>query len=339
MPLLSPEKLERSIAKGERGGIFFLFGAEEFLKEEAAARIVNAHLDPATREFNLDQINGSEGTVETLASILQTPPMMAEWRVVVVRETQALAGSPRARAIIEALLDKDTPGLVVVLIGQIPDRSRAQFYEILKRKARAIEFTPLTSGDLPGWLMERAAARGVEMEPDAARALADAVGPEVGVLERELAKLHDFVGERTQIGMADVEAAVGRVARQNRWDWFDLVGAGKLAEARAGLPILLDARESGVGLVLGLGTHFLRLAIARAGGERALQNELPQHQRWLAGRLARQARYWTSEELTAALDDLLRADRLLKSASLSEEQILDELLLRIQVRQTTRAAA
>jgi DNA polymerase-3 subunit delta len=339
MPLLRPDKLSRSLAAGERGGVYFLFGDEEFLKEEAVTEIITAHLDPGTREFNLDQVQGSEGTVETLASILQTPPMMAEWRVVVVREVQALAGSARSRAVIEALLEREQPGLVVVLVGQIPERSRAQFYEALKRKAKAIEFAPLASGDLPGWLMERSRTMGVELEPDAARALAAAVGSEIGVLERELAKLHDFIGDRRQVGIADVEAAVGQITRQNRWDWFDLVGDGRLAEARAALPVLFDARESGVGLVLGLGTHFIRLALAIAGGERALQNELPPHQRWLASRLVRQAKRWTPAALSAALDDLLRADRLLKSASLSEEQILDELLLRLQARSGARAAA
>jgi DNA polymerase-3 subunit delta len=339
MPLLSPEKLTRALAAGERGGVYFLFGSEEFLKEEAASRIINAHLDPATREFNLDQIHAAEGGIDSLASILQTPPMMAEWRVVVVREAQALAASARARAVVDSLLDRERPGLVVVLLGQIPERSRAKFYEDLKRKARAIEFAPLTGADLPGWLMERATLQGVELEPDAARALATAVGPEIGVLERELAKLYDFVGERRRIGVADIEAAVGVIMRQNRWDWFDLVGNARLAEARAALPVLFEARESGVGLVLGLGTHFLRLAIAAAGGERALQNELPPHQRWLAKRLVGQARHWTSGTLAAALDDLLRADRLLKSASLSEEQILDELLLRLQARGRASVAA
>jgi DNA polymerase-3 subunit delta len=339
MPLLSPDKLTRSLEAGERGGAFFLFGEEEFLKEEAAGRIVDAHLDPATREFNLDQFQGSEGSVETLASILQTPPMMAEWRVVVVREVQALAGSPRARSLIESLVERELPGLVVILLGQIPERSRAQIYELLKSKTRAVEFSPLTPGDIPGWLMERATAEGMELEPDAARALAAAIGPVVGVLDRELAKLRDFVGERRRIAAADVEAAVGRVTQQNRWDWFDLVGTGRLTEARAALPILFDAKESGVGLVLGLGTHFLRLALAADGGERALQNELPPHQRWLATRLARQARNWNAPALDAALDDLLRADRLLKSASLSEEQIVDELLLRLQARRGTAEAA
>lgn len=339
MPLLQPDHLSRLLDKGERGGVFFLFGTEEFLKEEAVTRIVEAHLDPATREFNLDQIDAAAGNIDTLASILQTPPMLAEWRVVIVRGVQALAGVPRARAVIEQLLERDAAGLVVILSGQIPDRSKAQFYEVLKRKARAIEFAPLTGGDLPGWLMDRARAAGVELVPDAARALTAAVGSEIGALERELAKLQDFVGARRRIELEDVENAVGKITHQDRWEWFDLVGSGRIAEARAALTALFDARESGVGLVLGLGTHFLRLALAAAGGENALQRELPPHQRWLAGRLARQARNWTATALDRALADLLRADRLLKSASLAEEQIIDELLLRLQALRLSRSHA
>lgn len=332
MPLLSPDKLARALAGGERGSVFFLFGEEEFLKEEAAARIIEAHLDPATRDFNLDQLRGTELDVETLASLLQTPPLMAEWRVVVVREAQALAGSPKTRAVIESLLERPVPGLVLLLLAQLPERSRAHFYEILKRKAKAVEFAPLAPGDVPGWLMDRARADGLELEPAAARALAVAVGTEMGVLDRELAKLRDFAGDRRRIGVPDVEAVVGRVPRQNRWEWFDLVGEAHFAKARSALPVLLDSGESAVGLVLGLGTHFLRLSIAAAGGEQALEAALPPHQRWLASRVGRQTRRWRPSALSAALDDLLRADRLLKSASLAEGQVMDELLLRLQAR-------
>jgi hypothetical protein len=35
-----------------------------------------------------------------------------------------------------------------------------------------------------------------------------------------------------------------------------------------------------------------------------------------------------------AVDDLLRADRLLKSASLDDRQVLEELLLRLELRAT-----
>ena len=229
-------------------------------------------------------------------------------------------------------------GAVVVLLASLPDRSKAQIWEKLKKKTTSVEFAPFAAADVPGWLIARAEEQGVEFETPAARALAGAIGTALGVLTQELAKLIDYVGERKRITKDDVAEIVGSVPRQNRWDWFDMVSDGRFAEARAGLHVLLDESESGVGLVIGLGTQFLRLAIVARGGERALGEVLPPHQRWLGKRLAKQARAWHPEALDRALGDLLRADRLLKSASLDERQIMEELLLRLQQRAQKAAA-
>jgi DNA polymerase-3 subunit delta len=338
MPLTSPDKLTRALESGRRGGVFFLFGEEEFLKEEAATAITAAHLDPATRDFNYDQLRGGDVEPETLASIASTPPMMAEWRVVIVRDTQLLAANARGRAAIESLLDRPARDLVLVFLATLPDKSKAQIYERLKKAATSIEFAGMSSADLPGWLVERARLRDVELETAAARALASAKGGELGVMIQELAKLADYVGERKRITTADVEAVVGAVPRQNRWDWFDLVSDLRFREARAGLAILLDSGETGVGLIIGLGTQFLRLGAAAAGGERGLAEALPQHQKWLAQRILKQARRWSTTAVEQAIEDLLRADRLLKSASLTERQVLEELLFRLEQRAGRRAA-
>jgi DNA polymerase III subunit delta len=337
MALTSPDKLRKALDAGRRGGTFFLFGDEEFLKEEAAAAITLAHLDPATRDFNYDQLRGADVEPQTVASIANTPPMMAEWRVVVLRETQALATNARGRAAVEALLDRPIPGLVLILVATLPDRSKAAFYERLKKETVAVEFPQLGAADLPGWLIDRVRERDIDINTTAARALA-ATGADLGALVQEIAKLADYVGSRKRITIEDVTAIVGSVPRQNRWDWFDMVGDARFRDARVALSVLLDANESGVGLVIGLGTHFLRLGIAAAGGERALGAALPPHQRWLAGRIAKQARRWDATGVEDAIDDLLRADRLLKSSSLNDRQILEELLLRMEQRTPRRAA-
>jgi DNA polymerase-3 subunit delta len=339
MPEVSSESLQRALREGERGGVFFLHGDEDYLKEELVAALVAAHLAPGERDFNLDELRGTEVTAETLASILQTPPMMAEWRVVVVRDAQGLAGSPTARGIVEAALERPVPGLTLVLTAQIPDGSRAKFYTALKKGAVSITLAPLSENDVPGWLMARAEADGLTLDADAAQAMAAAVGSNLGVLASELAKLREYVGDRATIERTDVERVVGAIPRVNRWQWLDGVAEGRFNEARRDLDAVLAAGDSGVGLVLALGAHFLRMALFLAGGEAALQAELPPRQRWLARKLARQARRWTPAALAAALDDLLRADRLLKSAPLGDYQIMDELLLRLRYRASRGEAA
>ena len=337
MPRLTPDSLQRSVRSGERGGVYFLFGDETFLKEAAATQLVEAHLDPATRDFNFDQLRGSDLDPETLASMANTPPMMSAWRVVLVREAHLLVGNARTRSVLEELLDNPPPEAAIILLAE-PGSSKAQFYERLKKETRSVEFAALSVDDAPGWLIQRADSAGIELEPEAARAMVSAIGAELGILMREMDKLSAYVADRRRITRADVEAVVGVIPRHNRWEWLDTVGEGRVAEARRALPALLDAGETGVGLVIALGTQFLRLNLAVAG-KRALEDALPKQQAWLANRLMQQARRWEPAALEGALDDLLRADRLLKSTGMPPQDILEELLLRLEARRQSLQVA
>ena len=175
---------------------------------------------------------------------------------------------------------------------------------------------------------------------DAARALVTAIGSHLGVLASELDKLASFAAGRDRITLEDVRAVGGYVPSVDRWAWFDLVGERRFEEAIRQLPELLESGESAVGLVAGIGSHLLRVAVAVAGGRDALEKQLPPNQRWLARRVGAAASEWTVPALDAALSDLLRTDRLLKSAPTTDRGAMEELLLRLATaREADRSAA
>jgi DNA polymerase-3 subunit delta len=257
--------------------------------------------------------------------------------VVVLREVEGLASSAKTRTALLEVAASPPPGLALILSCTVPQGSKAKLYKELRKNARAVEFQPLTAADVPGWLMARAREPfGVEIEVDAAQALGAAVGTNLGILTKELEKLVEFVGDKKKIGWADVEAAGTKLPSQDRWRWFDLVGDGRLDEALAALGVLMGQGESGVGLAIGMTTHFLRLGIVAEKGPRALEAALPPHQRWLARRLVGQAKRWESDEIDGALAGLLRLDRLLKSSPMPDEHLVEEWLLALLAR---RAAA
>lgn len=313
---------------GEPDGVYFLFGDDEYRREAATKVLMERALDPGTRDFNLDQLNGSEVTTEALASILATPPMMAPRRVVVLRGAEALAGSPTARKIVLDCAKSPPPGLVLILQATIPARSKARFYTDLRKKATAAEFPAVSMDEAPAWVVAWAREElEADVEIDAARALASAVGTELGLLTNEVRKLVTMVGVGAPVTVAAVERGGLKLPRQDRWAWFDLVGGRRMAEALEGLPVLLSQGESPVGLVIGLASHFLRLGVAREGGSRALESALPPYQRFLSRRLMGQARAWSGAELTDAVRRLERLDRLLKASSIPGEVLLEEWLL------------
>lgn len=338
MPQISYEQLNRTLRDRVPGGVFFFHGDEDHFREQAVAKVVAAYLDESTRDFNFDQLRGADVEAEWLASVVATPPMMAEWRVVVIRDAQGL--SPKAREVVERIAKKPEAGSILVLSAVIPSASKAKFYDDLKKAAVSVEFAPLDVNDAPGWLMDAAKSEhGVEMDSDAARALVAAMGTDLGMLLSELAKLVAYAGERKRVTVDDVRAVGGSIPRQDRWAWFDLIADRKMAEALAALPVMLEQGESGVGLVIGMGGVMLKLGIVCAGGQQALERELKPFQRWMARRIVPQARRWTLPEVDQALAELLRTDRLLKSASLNDRQAIEELLLRLWAIRPARSAA
>lgn len=338
MPSIKPGQLDRTLRDRVAGGAFFFSGDEDYLREEAVGKVVAAYVDPATRDFNFDQLRGADVTADDLASIVATPPMMAEHRVVVVRDAQGL--SVKAREVVEAVARKTDPGLILVVSAVIPGGSKAKFYDELKKHAVSVEYAPLSQDDAPGWVMETAREElGVEVEPEAARALVGGIGVNLGTLGSELRKLAAYAQDRKRVTLDDVRAVGGIIPRQDRWAWFDMISERRFREALEALPILLESGENGVGLVIGMGGQLLKVALVCAGGQQALERELKPFQKWMARRIVPVARKWTLPEVDQALCELLRTDRLLKSASLNDRQAMEELLLRLWAIGRQRAAA
>jgi DNA polymerase III subunit delta len=332
------DPLRSIVDQGARGGVFFLYGEDQHRKEEAARALVDAHLDAATRDFNYDVLSGSEVEVESFASILATPPMMAEWRVVLVQDAEAFAASPTMRTLALETAESPPPDLLLILVARIPEGSKAKFYKDLSRHANAVEFKAMSPDDVPGWLMAQAEERlDKPITPEAARALAAALGTDLGILSKELDKLAEVAGEDLEITLATVEVAGTRLPKQDRWEWFDMVGERRFGEAIEGLGVLLGQGESGVGLTVGLATHLLRLGVVVEDGTAALEPVLPRHQKWLARRLQGQAKRWSSDELDRALLGLRRVDRLLKASPLSDEHHMEEWFLALMTRQQVAA--
>ena len=328
----------RGPGRSKTGRVFFLTGEDQYRKDEESRSLVELHLDPATRDFNYDSVRGGETTMETLASLLGTPPMMAQWRVVVVREVEALASNSRARQLLLEVAGKPPPGLALILMATLPRGSEAKLYKDLRRLARSADFPEISANDVPGWLVDWTHRRLERtLTEDAARALGSAVGTDLGVLVQEVTKLASLVEEGAPIGLEAVKEAGTHIPVEDRWEWFDRVGRRDLNEALGGLGTLFGQGETGVGLVIGLATHLLRLGTAVVGGKKALDDLLPPHQRWLAPRLLQQARGWSAQELEEALLGLRRADRLLKSSGLSDRYILEEWILGLMARAGAKA--
>ena len=321
--------LRRVLAQGSTGGVFFLYGEDEHRKGEAAQALVDAHLDPGTRDFNLDVVQASEVSVEDLARILATPPMMAERRVIVVRGVEAFAGAARSRDLILRLVENPPSDLALILSARIPERSKAKFYQTLIKRAQSVEFAMITPDDVPGWLMEEATVRfGATMEPDAARALGQAIGADLGILSRELEKLTAVAGDEDRITLDHVRAAGTCLAEAGSLEVVRSRGGTAFPGSCNGCTSTLESGRKRCGSDCRTVDPPIENRLGgreRPGGPRGGASPSPEVA--VCGRSGRRPRDGNAGAIRSAVLGLLRVDRLLKASSLSDEHHLEEWLL------------
>jgi hypothetical protein len=116
MPAQAFDALFRALAKGELAPVYYLHGPEDILKDEAVRAILDRALDPAFRDFNLDQRSAGQLDPDALFALCTTLPMMAERRVVVLRDLEGLKRKPKLRAALLQYLGRPAPETVLVLV-------------------------------------------------------------------------------------------------------------------------------------------------------------------------------------------------------------------------------
>jgi len=329
--------------------VYYLFGDDDFLKDGASRDIIEAGVDAATRDFNLEVRRGHEIDAESLDALLSTPPMLAERRVVVIRDVDKLKKD--ARALLDHYLSRPASDSVLVLIA--PSGAKAD--KALVERAAAVEFATLDGVRLPKWIVYHAqAVLGRSISPDAVALLIEAVGSDLPQLSVELAKLASYCSESIdERAVADV---VGVRRGESLGDLLDAVAAKDAGTALALAPVVLQMPKTNVvSIIMALTTQTLALSYAAAAmasgvSSRALFPELmallkdtgayPMRP-WgeAVTSWVKHAPRWSAMELESALAVLLQADAALKDTRVSTpEQQLTTILLALCGSATRRAA-
>jgi DNA polymerase-3 subunit delta len=193
----------------------------------------------------LELLEGEDATPDAVAAALDSMTLALGRRFVMVDG-------------VERWKDKDLDGLTASVVGIAPDTTVAFFAredgrnrapERLHAAVRDVHGdinaeNSVKPWELPKWTIARAAEMGVELQPDAAKALIDHVGDRQQRLLRELEKLAlwaDTDGPAV-VDVVDVAELTASSAERRAWTVADALVAGDRAAATR---IYLQLREQG----------------------------------------------------------------------------------------------
>jgi len=351
-PAVDAKALRAAIKDLTFAPAYYFHGEDDYLKNEELRRLIDAAVDPATRDFNFETVRGADIDAEMLGSILGTPPMMADRRMIVIRDVNALKKD--ARAVLEAYLKSPAPDLVLVLLSS----SGVKVDKGLLGAASALEFEPLRGNRVPKWITYYVEHDlGSTITEGAVTLLQEAVGTDLAQLKVELDKTSSFTGGGA-INEAAVSAVVGVRPGETMGDFLDAVAQRDAGRALGMITTVLEQpKSSAVTMIMALTSQMLVIGWGQAARARGtppgrLSNELftllKESGSVFTGRswgefvstCARASDTWTAEAIDEALAALLDCDSAIKETRLSsDEQLLGTLVLRLCGTAARRRAA
>lgn len=303
------DDLLAELSAGRLDPIYVLHSEHPILIERVLGAIRDAAVPPAARGFNYDVVDGKP-TGARIVALAQTLPMMAQRRMIYVRDLSAMAADEAEPLL--AYLARPNPSTVIAAVAGKVDKRIKLHAQLAKKGYLHVLEAPR---QLAPWVRAEARQQGVQLEPAAVTRLIDAVGDDLSRLALAVGQLGLYAGRRP-VSSDDVDELVADTRERTVFELTDAIGAADLPRALAAVAALCDQRESAVGVVVMLARHVRQLALVynlrETGAPRASWGPMLGVPPFVVDKLIAQARSYSPAALAVATRRLANADRALK---------------------------
>lgn len=333
MPQLEPQQFYSSIEKAlesqKFSPIYFIHGEEPYLIQQAVQYLKVCSLHGIGADFNFTAFYASDADMTRVRDEVETLPMMAARRVVLLKEVQDLSDKEWEQ--LEPVLQSPVDSTVFILVGSKVDK-RKKFFKLLYEQSLHIEFKKPFENQIPGWIRQICKAHGLTISDEALQLLHRLAGNQLTEIESEVTKLQDYLGARKDIDLEDVAQCVSKKREENVFALTESIARGQRVESLIQLAQLLDQGQNEVGIVSLVARHMRILLMIKQGIEMGLANQklatFAQVPHYYLGDYVSQAKSWSIKKLESSLLVLAETDRALKSSPLSSHIWLENLIFK-----------
>ena len=335
MPQASAAALIERLEKGRPPAAIVLLGTDSFWRDLCRRKLEETLLPAETRDWALARVSAEDADAAEIVGRAQTLPMLAPRQLIFVAAAEAWekGGDDRMKETLSALggyLENPASFTVLVLEAEKLDQ-RTRLAKLLAQHALVVDLD--ATGMAPAQLATQLAReRGVEFEPGAAEALAEATAGRAARLAAEVEKLACYAGESKRISPEDVRSLVVAEISADVWELAGLFAAGERGRALETMDELLEKGESAPMLVGALAWMFRKLLKASElpAGTNEWQAARQLGMRPESARTAiEHAHRLTRAQLADAFAALAEADDRLKSAGADDRAVMEFLVARL----------
>ncbi len=238
------------------------YGDDSFLRRQVLLAIRRAILKDDECEFSLTTFAGDNKEVQfrDVVEELTTVAMFGGQRLIAVEDADDFVSRYRPQ-LEEYVAHPGQSGVLVLDVKTMPATTR--LYKAIDGGGLAIDCSAPATAKLTTWLKDWAKqTHKVQLAPGSADLLIEMIGPELGLLDQELAKLSLMAGADKMITPEMVQKMGGSWRAKTTWDMLDLALNGNVKEAMRQVDRLLSSGEVPISLLGQISATLRRFAAA-----------------------------------------------------------------------------
>ena len=364
MAHLDEQGLQAQIKQKQYDRLYYIYGAEDFLKKHYVSTLTRKLVQPDFEAFNSHTLEGREVTLDAISDCVSSMPFMSEHTCTVVRdmplneymprpkntknaqggddggEEDGQASSGKYEQLCELLEDIPESSVLIFWMDTVePDPKSGTWIKVLKtfeKYGTVAELGQRSRAALIKLLCDSAAKKGCTMDRDAAAYMIERAGDDLGNLKNEIDKLCAYLNGKPVTKKA-IDQSVIASLEANIFSLSKAICAGRADEAFDTLGTLFKLREEPVKILAILSGSYVDMYRAKAALLSGVKNEelisiyksAYAKKEFLIRNAASAAAKYSIEKLRTALELLGDADTAMKTTRADGTLILERLVLEL----------
>lgn len=339
-------EVRRTLKADQLKPVYFFCGEEEFFLDRLE-KAVESLIPDENKDFNFDLLYGREITPEKVLSIIRSFPMMAERRVVILKDFQGMEGPGPAdngyNGSINDLIpyfERPNPTtLFVIFDSKKPDLRTLIGKTIQKNKNVGFyEFGKAPDYRLPDWVIEWTRKRHKkEMDPGAAQILSQYVGNSLQLLSTEIDKVCTFLDTAERIQESDIKKIIGFYREYSVIELKEALLSRNMEQSLFIAEQMLQHSKTDTGEIIRTVGFFysvfsniwqIRRLATQGNTKQQVQEAMDIDSNWYFNKLWQDASKYQLQDMPRIFEALLDADRAAKGFSTMDPTAILLLMIR-----------
>lgn len=314
--LINVTKLKQQLKQGELKNIYLFCGEEKFLVDMYVKKVTDMALGDGLREFNYSYYNEDNENYENFVNDVEAYPTMAEKKVVVLKNTKFIKLKDYQKPLAE--LFRSLPDYaVVIIVEEEASKVKKALLEVINKKGEVVEFKKQNAADLRAWVTRQLASKNKQMSNEDMEYLVNLCERSLDKLSVECEKLV-AAAEETFITRKMIDELVKVPVEYKIFEMSDHLLAGRAENAYNILNGFKINKEQPIVIFITIYKQLADLYMFRLLGEEGKNaaDYLAPNRKWLASKLASEARRHSKEKLRMGMRLCAEYDLQIKSGKI-----------------------